>query len=161
MVRSCPGDTGGLLGRLDMAFWRQELMNNTSNLLYRYKKGAQHEVLTPCIALQLGGGRGANRVRHQELQQRTRTSTHSNAVIAKTKWVCTQNLCLCLLAPLEFRSASEKFPLSPKGFIPAHISSSGGRHSSFLGSKSRPVNVRIWNIQTSVSFCHAVLQGWF
>lgn len=40
-------------------------MNNTSNLLYRFKKRAQHEVLTSCIALQLGGGRGANGVGHE------------------------------------------------------------------------------------------------
>lgn len=136
MVRSCPGDTGGLLGRLDMAFWRQKLMKNTSNLLYRYKKRAQDEVLTTCIALQLGGGWGASGVGH-EIQGAATKDQNFNIFKCSNctdEVDFTQNLCLCLLAPLEFKSASEKFPLPSKGFIPAHAASwTGGRNNSFWG----------------------------
>lgn len=161
MVRSCPGDTGGLLGRLDMAFWRQKLMNNTSNLLYRYKKRAQDEVLTTCIALQLGGGWGANGVGHETQGAATKNQNFNifKCSNCTDEVDFTQNLCLCLLSPLEFKSASEKFPIEGV-YTSTHCLMNWWQKQQFLGSKSRPLHVQIWNIQSSVSFCHAVLQGW-
>lgn len=123
-----------------MAFWRQKLMNNTSNLLQRYKKGAQREVLTSCIALQFRGGRVLTGwdVRHQELQQRT--SAHLNAVIAKIKWVCTQNLCLCLWSLQSSEVPLRSFLSHQRGLSQHTFPHELGQKQQFFGSKSRPLH---------------------